>query len=99
MVSAKRLELIVANVALIKVLEILDEIQVNYTVFKDITGKGDLGSKSAENVLTILTNTYILTVCSEEKVKQILNKIDPYIETYGGTYFIQDTLVKSNTTI
>jgi nitrogen regulatory protein PII len=48
MESAKRIELIVANVILEKVLFILDEVGVNYTVFKDISGKGNHGSKKGE---------------------------------------------------
>lgn len=99
MKSAKKLELIVANVVLQKSLEILDNVEVNYTVFKDITGKGDRGAKSAENVLTILTNTYVLTVCSQEKVSKILKKIEPLLHTYGGTYFLQDAQVWDETSI
>jgi hypothetical protein len=39
MLKAKKLDLIVANVVLEKTLEILDKLDANYTVFKDIMGR------------------------------------------------------------
>jgi|JI10StandDraft_1071094.scaffolds.fasta_scaffold664488_2 nitrogen regulatory protein PII len=91
MLKAKKLDLIVANVVLEKTLEILDKVDANYTVFKDIMGKGILGSKSAENVLTILSNTYIIVVSTEDKIKKITDIMEPILESFGGTYFIQDS--------
>lgn len=90
MLKAKKLDLIVANVVLEKTLEILDKLDANYTVFKDIMGKGILGSKSAENVLTILSNTFIIVVSNEKKIQEIIETMEPILESFGGTYFLQD---------
>lgn len=91
MLKAKKLDLIVANVVLEKTLEILDKLDANYTVFKDIMGKGVLGAKSAENVLTILSNTFIIVVSNEKKILEIIETMEPILEAFGGTYFLQDT--------
>lgn len=97
MIKAFRVEIIVANVVLQKTLEIMDNIGLNYTVFKDIAGRGERGSKSAENVLTVLSCTYILSVCSQEKASRLTDSVSELLEIYGGTYFITETMAWEKT--
>ncbi|NCN08573.1 MAG: hypothetical protein GW938_01890 [Leptospira sp.] len=50
-----------------------------------------MGAKSAENVLTILSNTFIIVVSNEKKILEIIETMEPILEAFGGTYFLQDT--------
>lgn len=90
MKNALKMELTVANSVLQKTLQILDESGMNYTVFKDIAGKGEKGSKSAENVLTVMTCTYIVSVSSPKKIEAFLESATNLLETFGGTYFLSE---------
>lgn len=90
MKSALKMELTVAISVLQKTLERLDEAGMNYTVFKDIAGKGEKDSKSAENVLTVMTCTYIVSVFSPEKNEGFLESAADLLETYGFTYFLSE---------
>ena len=94
MKKMKKVEIIIESIYLNRLLELFKEGQVSgYTIIRDIEGYGGHGLKTADEANDLLSNNYIFTVCEEEKVEKMLEKIRSFIDKYGGKCLISDSLV------
>ncbi|TAF54647.1 MAG: P-II family nitrogen regulator [Oscillatoriales cyanobacterium] len=95
----KRLEIIVASREMHKILTQLDEAGVSgYSVIRDVVGKSGWGEVSDDSdfAATTLSNVYILSFCSEDNVKAVVEKVRPLLNKFGGVFYISDAMaVKS----
>jgi nitrogen regulatory protein PII len=94
MKKMKKVEIIIESIYLKRLVELLKKSEVSgYTIIKDIEGYGGHGLKTADEANDLLSNTYIFTVCEEEKIENMIEKIRSFINTYGGKCIISDALV------
>jgi nitrogen regulatory protein PII len=87
----KRIEIITNTLELEKVLKILDDTDVSgYTIIQDVTGKGDRGRIIDDLEGHALTNSYVITICTEEQEHLLVEAIRPILKKYGGVCIISD---------
>ncbi len=90
----KKVEVIIESIYLKRLVELLKKSEVTgYTIIKDIEGYGGHGLKTADEANDLLSNTYIFTLCEEEKIEKLIEKIRSFINKYGGKCIISDSLV------
>ena len=94
MKKMKKVEIIIESIYLKRLVDLLKKSDVSgYTIIKDIEGYGRHGLKTADEANDLLSNTYIFTVCEEEKIEKMIEKIRSFINKYGGKCIISDSLV------
>lgn len=95
MKPAKKIEIVIESLQEPKVMRLLKELDFcGYTVLRDVGGLGTHGQHDAGHAFTdALTNSYIITVCSQEKAKQLASQIKPLLAKFGGICFMSDVSV------
>ena len=97
MKQMKKVEVIIESIYVNRVLELFKESGVTgYTIFRDIEGYGSHGLKTADEANDLLSNSYIFTVCEEEKFAKMIEKIRSFINKYGGKCIVSDAQVLLN---
>ncbi|WRH65348.1 MAG: P-II family nitrogen regulator [Planktothrix sp. GU0601_MAG3] len=91
MEAVKKVEIIIGSFEANEVLELLDQAKVKgYTVIKNTSGKGDRGFYN-DDLGEVFTNTYIMTVCTNEKqLEQIISSVNPLLKRVGGMCLVSD---------
>ena len=90
----KKVEVIIESSYLNRLLDLFHEGQVTgYTIIRDIEGAGGHGLKTADEANDILSNTYVFTLCNEEKFNKMIEKITAFINKYGGKCIVLDAQV------
>ena len=90
----KKVEVIIESIYLNRLLDLFHEAQVTgYTIIRDIEGAGGHGLKTADEANDILSNTYVFTLCNEEKFNKMIEKIRAFINKYGGKCIVLDAQV------
>ncbi|MCK9279550.1 MAG: hypothetical protein M0P71_02920 [Melioribacteraceae bacterium] len=88
----KKLEIVIENIELDNLCRILDKANASgYTIIPEVTGKGTLGKKIAFGLSDIIKYAMIIIIESDEKTKEILERIKPLMKTYSGIAFISET--------
>ncbi len=91
MEPVKKIEIITNSVELRKVLEFLERVGVpGYTVIRNVIGKGDRGTASDDIEVTVLSNVYVMTVCTEEQVNEVAEAMRPILKRFGGVCLVSD---------
>ncbi|MBT8343829.1 MAG: hypothetical protein KJO45_03835 [Sulfurovum sp.] len=94
MIKMKKVEVIIESIYLNRLIELFREGDVTgYTIIRDIEGAGGHGLKTADEANDILSNTYVFTLCSEEKFTKMIDKLRAFIDKYGGKCIILDAQV------
>jgi nitrogen regulatory protein PII len=86
-----KVEIIISSIELNKVLDILEKTNVSgYTVIEHTSGKGDRGMTDSD-LGRAFSNTYILTVCTNEKQLEFLvEEVTPLLKKVGGICLVTD---------
>ncbi len=92
MQQVKKVEIIISTLELNEVTEILDSIKVSgYTIMKNVSGKGDRGA-SYNDLGAEFSNTYIMTVCTNEKqLEGLVQELLPLLKKIGGVCLVTDS--------
>lgn len=92
MQEVKKVEIIISTLELNDVIEILDSINVSgYTIMKDVSGKGDRGA-SYNDLGEEFSNSYIMTVCTNEKqLENLVENLLPLLKKIGGICLVTDS--------
>ena len=87
----KKVEIIVESVYINRLLKLLKENEINgYSIIDDVKGSGGHGLKTADDVSDILSNSYVFTVCEEEKLLNMQESIVKFIKKHGGKCIVSD---------
>jgi nitrogen regulatory protein PII len=87
----KRLEIVVDTLAVPKLLGALEATGVSgWTVVREVTGKGDRGLRSGDDLSGVAGNGYVLTVCDLGEVARVAEAIRPILRTFGGVCLVSD---------
>jgi nitrogen regulatory protein PII len=89
--QVKKVEIIISTLEVNEVLEILDTVRVSgYTVINNTSGKGDRGM-SDNDLGRVFSNSYIMTVCTNEKqLNYLVDEITPVLKKIGGICLVTD---------
>ena len=91
MEPVKKIEIVTNSVELGKVLELLERVDVpGYSVIRNVIGKGDRGRASDDIEMTVLSNVYVMTVCTEEQVNKVVEAMRPILKRFGGVCLVSD---------
>jgi len=89
--AVKKIEVITNSLELPKVLEILEKYGVSgYTVIETVTGQGHRGKVIDDLETHILTNGYVMSICTEAQEQALVEAIQPVIKKYGGVCIVSD---------
>ena len=87
----KKVEIITNSLELAQVLEILEKVGVSgYSVIKDVTGTGDRGRVINDLETQVLSNGYVMSICTEDQEAQLVKAIRPILKKYGGVCIVSD---------
>ena len=94
MKAMKKVEVIVESVYLNRLLEMFKAKGVeNYTLMKDVEGRGGHGLKLADDITDVCSNDYFFTLVEEEKFLGLKEEIRTFVKRYGGKCIISDVMV------
>jgi len=87
----KRIEIITGALEMKAVRAVLEAHGVSgYTIIKDVTGKGERGVQSGDDLTDVFKNSYLLTTCPPEQVEEVIEAIRPLLQKLGGVCLISD---------
>ncbi|MCM0594451.1 MAG: P-II family nitrogen regulator [Gloeotrichia echinulata IR180] len=91
MEAVKKVEIITNTLELQKVLVILEKAGVSgYTIIEDVVGKGDRGRVINDLETHVLTNGYVMSICTEEQQQKLVAAIEPILQKFGGVCIVSD---------
>ncbi|HIK30850.1 MAG TPA: transcriptional regulator [Oscillatoriales cyanobacterium M59_W2019_021] len=91
MQAVKKVEIIIVDLEIDAVLDILNQVKVSgYTVIKNTSRKGDRGVAN-DDLGTVFSNSYIMTVCTNEKqLEQLVDTVTPLLRKIGGICLVTE---------
>lgn len=92
MQEVKKVEIIISTLELDEIIDILDTIRVSgYTIVKNVSGKGERGT-SYNDLGREFSNSYIMTVCTNEKqLNNLVDELLPLLKKIGGVCLITES--------
>ncbi|KOR35776.1 MULTISPECIES: P-II family nitrogen regulator [Planktothricoides] len=87
----KKVEIVTISLEMSKVLEVLEEVGITgYTVIRDVIGKGERGLTANDLEKDVLSNRYVMTVCTAEQEELLVEAIRPILKKFGGVCIVSD---------
>jgi nitrogen regulatory protein PII len=91
MKPVKRIEIIASSHETSRILERMEKAGApGYTLIRDVAGKSQWGNVYDDLPVTMLSNSYIISFCPEEKLQAIIDAVKPVLDKYGGVCFVSD---------
>ena len=93
MEAVKRLEIITDAREMREVRAVIDRLGVaGYSVIRDVTGRGERGEQSGDEISGVFTNSLLLTTCAPEQLSALVEAIRPILHRSGGVCLVSDAL-------
>jgi len=93
MQAVKRIEIVSDSVESHKIIKVLESVGVfNYTVIRNVIGKGVSGTNSGDLDMSMLENDYVIAFFLENKTQDLVDNLRPIINKFGGACYISDAL-------
>ncbi|MCU0256807.1 MAG: hypothetical protein MUF60_08675 [Vicinamibacterales bacterium] len=93
MKPVKRLEIIVNALQVEAVAGLLERHGVtHHSVIRDVTGRGDRGRQTGDELTGAFSNAYVLTACAPEKVDALLEDLRGFLRRAGGVALVSDAM-------
>jgi nitrogen regulatory protein PII len=87
----QRLEIVIETVEMPKVIQLLVNTPVlSYTVVKEVVGCGERCMRDGDDLTDVITNVYIVTVCTADQVSSLVDLLRPILQRFGGTCLVSD---------
>jgi nitrogen regulatory protein PII len=91
MQNIKRIEIITDALETREVCRVLDSVGVNgYSVVRDVTGRGERGVQSGDELTDVFKNSLVLTACAPERLEALVDAIRPILKRRGGICLVSD---------
>jgi nitrogen regulatory protein PII len=91
MQAVKRLEIILDSLHLREVTRVLEARRVTgYTVVHGVTGQGDRGIRSGDELSGAFENSLLVTTCAADELAEIVAAIRPILQAHGGVCLVSD---------
>jgi nitrogen regulatory protein PII len=89
----KRVEIVIDALELSSVCAVFDQAGVpGYTVIREVTGKGDRGDRTGDDLTGALKNGYLFCACNETQARTVAETVRPILQRFGGVCLITDCL-------
>ncbi len=93
MQPVKRVEIITDSLQVREVCRVLDGLQVSgYSIVRDVTGRGERGVQSGDELTDVFKNSMVLLACPPERVPEIVEAIRPILKRRGGICLVSDAM-------
>ncbi len=100
MQAVKRIEIISDSVESHKIIKVLESVGVlNYTVIRNVIGKGVRGTNSGDLDMSMLENDYVIAFFLDDKTKLLVDKLKPVTKKFGGVCYISDAIAINAVTV
>lgn len=86
----KKVEIIIETLQQPRVLQLLDSLNIPYSIVNEVAGKGRGAFHDAKELTDVFTNCYIMSLCTQEESDLVIERIRPIITTFGGICCISD---------
>ncbi len=87
----KRVEIITDALEMQAVTAVLEAHDISgYTLITNVTGKGERGVQSGDDLTDVFKNSYLLTTCLPEQIAELVKAIRPLLKKRGGVCLISD---------
>lgn len=91
MQAVKRIEIVSDSVESLKLIKVLESVGVlNYTVIRNVIGKGVRGTNSGDLDMSMLENDYVIAFFLADKTEKLVEKLKPITKKFGGVCYISD---------
>ena len=91
MQAIKRIEIVSDSVESHKLIKVLEDVSVlNYTVIRNVIGKGVKGTNSGDLDMSMLENDYVIAFFLADKTEDLIKKLKPITQKFGGVCYISD---------
>jgi nitrogen regulatory protein PII len=91
MQHVKRIEIITDALVMGEVIRVLEREGVSgYTVVPNVTGKGERGAQSGDDLTDVFKNSMLITACDVERVASLVEAIRPMLARRGGVCLVSD---------
>ncbi len=93
MQAVKRVEIVTDSLEMRAVCRVLDRLSVSgYSVIRDVTGRGERGVQSGDELTDVFKNSMVLLACPPERVGEIVEAIRPILKRRGGICLVSDAM-------
>jgi nitrogen regulatory protein PII len=87
----KRIEIVSESHGLREIRRWLDLHGVaGYTVIRDVTGRGERGVQSGDELSDVFTNAYLITTCPAADLARLVEGLRPLLRKHGGVCLVSD---------
>ncbi|WP_271252047.1 P-II family nitrogen regulator [Pseudanabaena sp. Chao 1811] len=91
--AVKRIEIVSDSVESHKIIKVLETVGVlNYTVIRNVVGKGVSGTNSGDLDMSMLENDYVIAFFLADKTKLLVENLRPVINKFGGACYVSDAM-------
>lgn len=93
MKAQKKVEIIIEHLYVEKIVTLLRQLEIQgYSIIDNVRGSGEHGIIDADDISGSLTNTYIMTICTQEKMEQLVQALKPHLKKIGGIALVSDVM-------
>lgn len=93
MQNVKRIEIITDSLEMREVCRVLEGLGVTgYSIVRDVTGRGERGVQSGDELSSVFSNSLLLIACAPEKAPGIVEAIRPILKKRGGVCLVSDAM-------
>ena len=93
MQAVKRIEIITDTLEMREVCRVLDRLAVSgYSVISDVTGRGERGVQSGDDLTDVFKNSMVVLACPPERLSDIVEAIRPILKRRGGICLVSDAM-------
>ena len=93
MQAVKRIEIITDTLEMREVCRVLDRLAVSgYSVVRDVTGRGERGVQSGDDLTDVFKNSMLVLACPPERLTEIVEAIRPILKRRGGICLVSDAM-------
>lgn len=93
MKPVKRLEIVINSLQVDAVVQLLErQGVVGHSVIRDVTGRGERGRQTGDELTGALSNSCVLTTCAPEKLDAVLADLRRFLKRAGGIAMVSDAL-------
>lgn len=89
--QGKKIEIIIEVVKTPKIIRLVDELGLSgYSIIHNVEGRGVHGMCDAQEVTDVLSNDYIVIICTDGQAQLLLDEVAPILKKFGGICYISD---------
>jgi nitrogen regulatory protein PII len=89
--AVKRVEIVTDSLELSRIVEVVERAGASgYTMIRDVAGKGGHGIRAGDELTDVFKNCYVVTACTEDQARAIVEAVRPILKRTGGICLVSD---------